>query len=192
MIDNPRYYRTSEDKLKSLQQELSRKKKGSNRYRKCVARLKAEHKHIANQRKDFQHKESKKLIDRYQVIALENLNPAHMSKRPKPKKDEEGNYVPNGASAKAGLNKSILDASWGQFASILSVKAAKAGRTVIFVDPKNTSQMCSGCGQIVKKDLSVRIHECPHCGLILDRDTNAAINILERSYQQMGRAVPAL
>jgi putative transposase len=176
MIDNPRYYRTSEEKLVRLQQELSRKKKGSERYKKCVARLKAAH---------------KKLVDRYQVIALEDLSQSNMSRRPKPKREESGTYLPNHAAQKAGLNKSIFDASWGQFVSMISVKAAKAGRVVVFVDPKGTSQQCSGCGEKVPKDLSVRIHECPHCGLLVDRDTNAAVNILERAYTQMGWTIPA-
>jgi len=92
-------------------------------------------------------------------------------------KDEQGNYLPNGASAKAGLNKSILDAGWGTFTEMVQFKAASAGRTVVLVNPFMTSQCCLGCGTVVKKDLSERWHRCS-CATELDRDTNAAINIL--------------
>jgi putative transposase len=99
--------------------------------------------------------------------------------------------MPVGASAKGGLNTSILDAGWGTFVSMCSIKAAWAGRTVIKVDPRFTSQVCSGCGQVRKKDLEVRWHSCD-CGTELDRDVNAAINILERGRrQQSAMAVEA-
>ena len=177
-IDNPRHYRRAEKKLARLQQALSRKKRGSHRRKKAVQAVAKAHRKIRNQRKDFQHKTSRQLVNRYQVIVFEDLQAANMSKAPKPKQDENGKYLPNGASAKAGLNKSIRDAGWAMFAEMVNVKAASAGRTVIFVNPYKTSQYCSGCGVEVKKDLSVRIHNCPDCGLKIDRDTNAAINIL--------------
>jgi putative transposase len=111
------------------------------------------------------------------VIVFEKLQPANMSKRPKPKQDEAtGAYLPNGASAKAGLNKSINDAGWGQFQQICTSKAAWAGSRVLLVNPKDTSQRCSGCGTLVKKELSERWHSCS-CGCELDRDHNAALNI---------------
>jgi len=101
-----------------------------------------------------------------------------MTHRPKPKVDDAtGEYLPNGASAKVGLNKSILDAGWYQFRQYCTYKAESAGRAVLFVTPNYTSQMCSGCGQIRKKELSERWHSCV-CGTELDRDHNAAINIL--------------
>lgn len=135
------------------------------------------HRHIRNHRRDFHHKEARKLVNGYGVIVFEKLQPANMSTRPKPKQDAEtGQYVPNGATAKAGLNKSILDAGWGQFQQICVNKAAWAGSRVVLVNPKYTSQRCSGCGAIIKKDLSERWHECS-CGCSLDRDHNAAINI---------------
>ena len=108
-----------------------------------------------------------------------------MSKRPKPKQDEKtGQYLPNGASAKAGLNKSILDAGWGQFQQICESKAECAGSRVLFVSPKYTSQMCSGCGVIVQKELEERWHSCS-CGCSLDRDHNAAKNILQLGLQAL-------
>src|SRR5581483_7637035 len=136
------------------------------------------------QRRDFQHKVSRMLVNRYQLIAFEDLHAANMVKRPHPKQDESGKYLPNGAAAKAGLNKSILDAGWSSFTEMVSAKAAWAGRTVIFVNPYMTSQLCSGCGIVVQKDLSDRWHSC-ECGTELDRDTNSAKLILNLGYQQL-------
>jgi putative transposase len=107
-----------------------------------------------------------------------------MTASPAPKQDENGKYVANGAAAKGGLNKSILDASWGAFVTMTRNKAEEAGCTVVKVAPHGTSQACSGCGCIVEKDLSVRWHSCLHCGTELDRDHNAAKNILHRYQEQ--------
>jgi putative transposase len=190
MIDNPRHYRKAEKRLKKLQQSLSRKKKGSHRRKKAVKAVANAHRKIRNQRKDFLHKESRKLVNRYQVIVFEDLKPANLSKAPKPKQDENGKYLPNGAAAKSGLNKSINDAGWSSFTEMVKAKAECAGRTVIFVNPSYTSQVCSGCGTIAKKDLSERWHSCS-CGCELDRDTNAAINILRLGQKELlVRAVP--
>jgi putative transposase len=184
-IDHPRYFRKAEKKLAKAQQALSRKKCGSHRRKKAVQQVAKCHRKIANCRRDFQHKASVKLVNQYQVIVFEDLQAANLTKRPKPKQDEAtGAYLPNGASAKAGLNKSILDAGWGTFTEMVSVKAAWAGRTVIFVNPFMTSQLCSGCGAVVKKDLSERWHSC-ECGTELDRDTNSAKLILQLGYQQL-------
>jgi putative transposase len=115
-IENPRPLRQAESKLKKLQEALSWKKRGSKRRRKAAQRVGKAHRHIRNQRKDFHHKEARKLVTQYQTIVFEKLAPSNMSKRPKPKQDETtGQYLPNGASAKASLNKSIHDAGWGQF-----------------------------------------------------------------------------
>jgi putative transposase len=185
MIEHPRYYRKAQKVLEKRQQALSRKKRGSHRRdkaRKLVARA---HYKIARQRRDFHHKAAKKLVDRYQVIVFEDIQIRHLTRKPKPKQDENGTYLPNGAVTRGGLNKSMLDAGWGTFVSICTVKAAWAGRTIIKVDPKFTSQGCSQCGQVRKKDLSERWHSCD-CGAELDRDVNAAINILERGRRQRG------
>lgn len=192
MIDNPRHYRQAEKKLAKLQRKLSSKKRGSHRRKKSVKAVAKAHRKIRNQRKDFHHKESRKLVNKYQVIVFEDLAPSNLSKAPKPKQDENGKYLPNGAAAKGGLNKSILDAGWNSFIEIVKAKAASAGRTVLFVNPAYTSQTCSGCGTIKKKDLSERWHSC-ECGTELDRDTNAAINILELGRKQLqGWASPTL
>ncbi len=189
-IDNPRYFRKAEKQLKKLQEALSRKKRGSHRRKKAVQAVAKAHRKIRNQRQDFLHKQSRMQVNRYQIIAFEDLHTTNLVKRPKPKQDEAtGQYLPNGAAAKAGLNKSIADAGWSQFVQLCTYKAAWAGRTLVQVDPKYTSQICSGCGAVVKKDLSERWHSC-ECGCELDRDTNAAINILHAAYYPLAGTRP--
>jgi putative transposase len=183
-LDNPRHYRKAEKQLKQLQAALSRKKRGSHRRKKAVQAVVKAHRKIRNQRQDFLHKQSRLLVNRYQIIAFEDLHTANLIKRPEPKQDEDGTYLPNGAAAKAGLNKSISDAGWSQFVQYCTYKAAWAGRTLVRVDPKYTSQICSECGAVVKKSLEERWHSCT-CGCELDRDTNAAINILRAAYKQL-------
>jgi putative transposase len=178
-IENPRHYRKGLKKLALAQQHISRCKRGSHRRkraRKAVARA---HRAIRNQRRDFLHKAARALVNRCGVIVMEDLKITNMSAAPEPKPDPnlDGAYLPNGRAAKAGLNASILDAGWGQFQALCVAKAASAGRTVTFVDPHYTSQRCSQCGAIARKDLSERWHSCS-CGCELDRDHNAAINIL--------------
>ena len=190
-IENPRHVRQAENKLKKLQEAFSRKKRGSKRARKAAQQVGKVHRHIRNQRKDFHHKAARKLVTHYQTIIFEKLAPSNMSKRPKPKQDEgTGQYLPNGASAKAGLNKSILDAGWGMFQQMCVSKAECAGSRVLFVSPKYTSQMCSDCGAIVQKDLEERWHKCS-CGCSLDRDHNAAKNILRLGLQALEKEARA-
>ena len=187
-IESPRYYRTAEMRLERLQQALSRKKCGSHRREKARKAVAKAHRKIANQRRDFHHKQAKQLVSKHQTIVFEELEITHISKRARPKQDEEtGHYLPNGAAAKSGLNKSILDAGWGQFQQIVSHKAACAGRDVLKVSPRYTSQVCSQCGTVRKKTLEERWHSC-ECGAELDRDTNAAINILRLGRSQRGDA----
>jgi putative transposase len=188
IIDNPRYYRTSEAKLIKAQKVLARKQKKNqktgckgNRRKKAIQRVAKHHRKIRNQRQDFLHQWSRRLVDTYETIVFEDLAPSKMSKAPRPKQDEEtGQYLPNGASIKAGLNKSILDAGWSTFISMCEHKAACAGVVqVVKVDPYKTSQVCSGClHEGPHKDLSERVHTCQECGLVIDRDVNAAVNIL--------------
>lgn len=184
-IENPRHYRRAQKKLENLQQALSRKKRGSHRREKARKAVAKTHRKIANQRRDFHHKQSKQLVQEHQTIVFEELEITNVSKRANPKQDENGTYLPNGAAAKSGLNQSILDAGWGQFQQIVTHKAACAGRTVLKVNPRYTSQVCSQCGTVRKKDLSERWHSC-ECGAELDRDTNAAINILRVGRTQRG------
>src|SRR5690242_4345598 len=175
VIENPCHYRKAEAKLARAQQELARKKRGSNRRKKAVQKVAKLHRKTRNQRNDYLHKHSRWLVDCYEVIVFEDIAPANLSKRAKPKQDEEtGQYLPNGASAKSGLNKSIGDAGWHQFITFCTYKAEDAGCAVVKVDPKYTSQICSQCGAGVKKKLSQRWHSC-ECGCELDRDHDAAL-----------------
>lgn len=186
-IDNPRYYRKAEKTLARRQQVKDRRKKGSHSREKARRLVAKAQRKIANQRRDFLHKQAKWLVEHYQTIVFEDLQVENLVKRPKPKQDENGKYLPNGASAKAGLNKSIQDAGWGMFVDMVSFKAEWAGKNVVKVNPYKTSQMCSACLQeCPHKELDERVHICVHCGVVLDRDTNAAINILRLGRSQRG------
>ncbi|HEU5198966.1 MAG TPA: transposase [Ktedonobacterales bacterium] len=195
-IANPRHYRKAEKALRKAERRKDRRKRGSKRRRKAVALLRKKHQKIARQRRDFHHKTALALVRQYDAIYFEEVQVANLMKAPEPKPDPEkpGQYLPNGAAAKSGLNKSIQDASWYQFRSILTSKAVWAGKRTVAVPPAYTSQDCSGCGERVQKSLSVRTHVCPSCGLVLDRDENAAINILRagQARQGAGTLVPAM
>jgi putative transposase len=159
-IAAPKHLRKAERKLKSAQRKISRRKKGSIRRKKAIKQLGIKHKKVADTRKDFHFKTAKTLLDKYDVVAVEKLNIKGL--------------------AKTRLAKSINDAGWGQFVTILSNKAENAGLKVIAVNPNGTSQECSSCGHKVKKPLSQRMHNCPVCHVSLCRDLNAAINIKNR------------
>ena len=148
------------------------------------------HQHVRRHRQDFHHKTALTLVRAYDTMYVEAIQPANVSRRPAPKLDEHGTYAHHGASQKAGLNTSMQDAGWRHFLSILAYTAACAGKRVEAVNPAYTSQDCSGCGEHTQLSLSVRTHVCTHCGLILDRDLNAARNILWRG--QRLRGLPAL
>jgi putative transposase len=179
VVDNPRhYYRKSEKQLAKAHRRVSRRKKGSHRRAKAVHQCGKKHQHVRRQRQDFHHQTTLALVRQDDVIYVEAIQPANLSRRPEPKQDENGTYEHNGASRKVGLNKSIQDAGWRQFLSILTFKAACAGKRVEAVNPAYTSQDCSGCGERIQKSLSVRTHVCTTCGLVMDRDENAARNIL--------------
>jgi putative transposase len=190
VVENPRHYRKAEREVKKAQQRVSRKKKGSNRRKKAVKLLAKKHQHVRRQRTDFHHKTALALVRQYDTVYHEAIQSANLSRRPAPKPDGEGGYLPNGAARKVGLNKSIHDAGWGSFLHILACKAAWAGKRAEAVNPTYTTQDCSGCGERIRKSLSVRTHVCTNCGLIMDRDENAARNIQWRG--QRLRGVPAL
>lgn len=169
-IENPRHYRKLQAKLRKQQRQVSRRKKGSNRRKKAVKQLKKTHRKIFNLRQDFLHKASFHYVNRYQNIYIEDLQVTNMVKN-------------------KHLSKSIADAGWSTFFDMLTYKAEGAGRKVYRVDPKGTSQNCSGCGEKVPKSLAVRVHRCTHCGLELDRDLNAAENIRKRGAGQTLQAL---
>jgi putative transposase len=166
---SPGWYRKAERALKTAQRRVSRPKKGSPRRRKAVTLLAKAHQKVRRQRQDFLHKTALALIRTNDTIYHKDLQTANMVRN-------------------HHLAKSIQDAGWSEFLSILSFKAACAGRKVQPVNPAFTSQNCSGCGVIVSKGLSVRWHSCPDCGTRLHRDHNAAKNI-ERAGRALRRAV---
>jgi putative transposase len=188
IAESPRHYRQAERRLAKAQRRVARRKKDSKRRRKAVHLLRCKHQQVRRQRRDFHHKTALALVRRYDVIYLEDMPVRNLSHRPEPQPDGDGGYRHNGAGAKAGLNKSIHDAGWSAFRIILACKAAWAGKRVEAVPPAYTSQDCSGCGERVRKSLSVRTHVCPTCGLILDRDENAALNIQWRGQRLRGLA----
>jgi putative transposase len=163
-VENPRYLRKSLCKLATKQQALSRCKRGSHRRAKARRSVAQTHRRIRNQRADFLHKASRKLVNEYSTIVFEKLQPANMVRN-------------------HSLALSITDAGWGQFVAYTTYKAENAGRCVVTVSPAYTSQVCSGCGTIRRKDLSERWHTC-ECGCSLDRDHNAAINIVRLGISQ--------
>jgi putative transposase len=170
-IANPRHYRKAEAHLQRCQRRVSRRKPGSHRRRKAVRLLARAHQQVRRARRDFHHKAALALVRQYDTIYYEDLQTASMLRN-------------------RHLTKSIADAGWSAFLSILSFKAVCAGRRVVAVPPASTSQRCSGptCGEIVVKSLSVRWHACPHCGTSLQRDHNAARN-RERLGQSLRGAV---
>ena len=178
VVDNPHHFRKGERRVAKADKAVARCQKGSNGRKEAVARRAKAYQHVKRQRADFHHKTALHLIREHDVIYVEDLQVANLVRRPAPRPDGQGGYLLNGAKRKSGLNKSISDAGWAQFRSILTSKAAWAGKRVEAVPPAYTSQDCSGCGERVPKSLSVRTHVCPACGLVLDRDENAAVNIL--------------
>jgi putative transposase len=180
-VDNPRWGRAAAARLSAAQQRLARAKRGSKnriRHRDAVA---ARHRKIANQRKDFHHKQARALVAKYDLLVVEDLQIANMVRRPKPVADPEipGQFLPNGARAKSGLNRSISDAGWGQFVSILRAKAEDAGRTWIEVDPRHTSDGCEKCGYAASENrVTQAAFECQRCSYRAPADEHAARNIL--------------
>ena len=186
-IEAPKFFRKLEKKLSKLQRRLANSKKFSKQWYKIKKAISKVFYRIRCQRNDFFHKLANRLLSNVQVVCCEKLNIKNMTKRVKSKQDEQTKqYLPNGQSAKSGLNKSILDAGWGTFLTILESKAIKFGKLVVKVPAAFTSQKCSSCGEIVKKSLSIRTHKCSSCGLVLNRDHNAAINIKTLGLKSLG------
>lgn len=166
-IANPRFQKKALPRLRRAGRKLSRAKKGSKRRQKAKNRLRAVHAKIANQRKDFAHKLSRNLVGRFGLIAAERLGVRNMLKNRR-------------------LARSISDAAWAASLEAVRYKAPEAGAEFVEVNPRGTSQDCSGCDVTVRKELSERWHRCPNCGLSLHRDVNAARNILKRALARTG------
>jgi IS605 OrfB family transposase len=163
-IDNPRYLREAEAALARRQRKLQTKKRGSKNRRRAKGLVAKAHRRIRNKRLDFHHQQARKIVARHGAIAIEGLRIKNMVRNPH-------------------LAKSIADAGWNQFLTILTTKAEEAGLVVVVVNPAGTSQVCSGCGRSVPKTLSDRWHTCPYedCGLSLQRDHNSARELLDRA-----------
>lgn len=176
-IANPRFFKREQDALAKAQRKMSELAKGTlerAKARKVVSHI---HERITNKRTDFAHQQSRRLVNTYGVIVFEKLAVVDMM----------SNHTQIFGNK---LNKSIADVAWSQLAQFTAYKAEDAGRLFLQVDPRNTSKKCSRCSSVVPKDLGVRIHDCPHCGLILDRDHNAAINILALGLQNVNAGKP--
>jgi putative transposase len=176
-VENPRFAEKAADKLAKAQKRLARAERGSNNRQKIKEGIEKIHIRVNHQRDDFLHKLSRSYVNNYDNICIEDLDVKGLK--------EKGHSK--------GMHRNIHDASWSRFMFMLfswtssrgaadgvscTYKAASAGRKLIKVDPRNTTQKCSACGSIVKKELSDRVHECPYCGFSCDRDYNASRNIL--------------
>ena len=157
-MPGPRAYRAAMQQLRLAQRRVCRRQKGSHRRQKARLLLARQHQRIWNLRHDHGHKLTRRLVSEFGLIAIEDLNIRGL--------------------ARGFLAKQVSDQAWAAFLTVLEYKAAEAGTRLIKVPPRGTSQTCSACGVVVPKPLSKRIHECPDCGLVIDRDTNAARNIL--------------
>ena len=164
-------YRKTQSHLARQQRKLARKEKGSNRSNRQKNKIARIHQRIGRIRENFHYNTAHKLVNKYDLIAVEDLNIKGL--------------------ARTRLSKSILDAAWGRFITILEAVAVKCGVRVVNVSPYSTSQDCSGCGRSVPKTLSIRLHECHRCGLQMDRDENAARNILDRALNEVGLILSA-
>jgi putative transposase len=161
LIEAPRSYRNAESRLRRVQRSLSRKRRGSRNREKARLRVASACERVANRRRDYSYKTARSIVDRYERVYVEDLKIANMVKDRR-------------------LGKSIGDAGWGMLRNALTYMAKMSEGVTAFVNPRDTSQLCSGCGERVEKDLAVRVHVCPYCGLVLDRDVNAARNILRK------------
>jgi len=161
-VENPRHYRKAEKRLKRLHRQVSRKQKKSKNRQRARKQLAKAYLKVQRQREDFARKQANALVSSHDLIAYEQLQIRNMVKNHQ-------------------LAKSIHDAAWGQFLGWVKSYAVMHGIAVVAVPPHYTSQDCSGCGERVQKTLSTRTHVCPQCGLVLDRDKNAAVNILAKA-----------
>lgn len=182
----PGYYRKMQDKLAREQCKLSHMVKGSANWRKQCKRVARLYEKTANQRRDYQHKKANRIVASYDMVGVEALSMKSMMKKPEPKPDPErqGHYLPNGRKAKSGLAKSTSDNGYGMFCTMLEYKLTRQGKRLVHVDKwYPSSQLCHDCGykNPLVKDLSVREWACPSCGVLHDRDVNAARNIRDEA-----------
>ncbi|GGJ68440.1 RNA-guided endonuclease InsQ/TnpB family protein [Streptomyces brasiliensis] len=191
-VENPRFLGSMSAELAAAQQHLAtfpkRTRRRTKKHRAAARKVAKIHAKIRRQRLDHHHKAARALVREHDVIAHEKLNTAGMTKAPAPRPDPEqpGGFLPNGVAAKAGLNRSILDAGWGLFLGILAQKAESAARRVIPVDSRNTSRTCpieaGGCGHVAKENRTTQAKfECVQCSLVENADRVGALNVLHRA-----------
>ncbi|MBO3681309.1 RNA-guided endonuclease TnpB family protein [Streptomyces sp. NEAU-YJ-81] len=191
-VAGPRFLDQAADELAEAQRHLAtfpkRTRRRTKAHRAAARRVAKLYARIRRQRLDHAHKTALTLVRDHDVIAHEKLNTAGMTRAPKPKPDPDapGTFLPNGAAAKAGLNRSILDAGWAQFLTILANKAESAGRLVVAVDARNTSRTCppslGGCGHVAKENRVTQAKfECTACGFTAHADHVGATNVLDRA-----------
>jgi putative transposase len=171
-VDNPRFLKEGLKRLRREQNRLSRCQKYSRNREKQALKVARQHERVQNQRNDFQHKLARKYVDEHDLIITEKLSPGRMMDR--------------------RFSRSISDAAWSALNQKMAYKAENAGKLFFQVDARNTSQICSRCGVIVPKTLKERVHDCPNCGLVLGRDHNASLVILERGLRKVRSERPEL
>ena len=169
-IENQRYMAACEARLSKEQSKKDKLPHGSPERRKAANKVSHIYERLGNLRDNFAHQLSHRIVNDYGIICLEDIDIKSLIEK------------------KPYMAKSVLDASWNRFRTYVMYKAESAGRKVVLVNPAYTSQMCSGCGSIVKKGLSKRVHDCPRCGLVMDRDLNASKNILRLGLQSAAKA----
>ena len=188
LIVHDRHTRHGAARLAPAQQNLATKQRGPHNRRRARERVAEAHRAMRNRRTDTLHKLSRRLVNDYDLIVREELAISNLVRRPKAKPNGAGGFQPNGAAAKAGLNRSIHDAGWGQLLAMISYKAESAGRTVIAVEPRNTSRTCAHCGHCSAGNRRGAVFKCQTCGHEAHADTNAAINILRAGRAQQPKA----
>ncbi len=187
-VANPRFHQAMAEELAEAQRHLAtfpkRTRQRTKRHRAAARKIAALHRKIRRQRADFHHKTARKLITDHDVVVHERLNTAGMTKGPATKADPErpGSFLPNGAAAKAGLNRNILDAGWAQFLGILANKAESAGRLTFPVDARDTSRTCPACRHVAKENrVTQERFQCTACGFTANADHVGATNVLNRA-----------
>jgi len=170
-IENSKLLSKTEAKLKKLHRLVSRKQRGSRNRNRAIARLNRCYRKLTRQRLDYLHKSARYIVGKYDIIAVEKLNIKNMVRNRR-------------------LAKSIHDGSWNMLMNIVSYKAEEAGKKLVSVDPKYTSQICSNCGTVTKHSLSETVFRCLNCYFSIDRDLNAAVNIVSRAFADLGWGTP--
>jgi putative transposase len=189
MVTEGRYGRHAAARLAGAQRALASKRRGSGRRCRAIERVAAAHRSVHNRRKDLAHKLSRRLVNDYDLIVHEDLAITSLVRRPKPRPTEQGGFDPNGAAAKAGLDRSIHDSGWGRLLSMIAYKAEEAGREMVAVNPRHTSQRCSACGHTAADNRVTQAKfRCQACGHQAHADVNAAINILRAGRAQRASA----